>query len=327
MRKLSYAQAINEALDQLLCEDERVFLMGQGIDSPWSFGTSTIGLVAKYGDRRCFDPPTSENGTTGVCIGAAIAGMRPIMMHPRMDFMYLAMDQIFNHAAPWRYMFGGKVSVPIVIRGCINRGNEQAAQHSQSPYSMYAHVPGLRIVMPTSPSDAKGLLIAAVKDPNPVIYIDDRWLYNEVDHVEETPFEVPIGKGRILVQGEDVTVVALGYLVPKAVIATEKLRTKGISVEVLDPRSIKPLDIDLILESVTKTGRLVVADPAWPTAGVASEIVFHVASKAFSALKSPPARVTQPDVPIPASASLEGAFYRSETHIVEAVSKMMKSAL
>jgi pyruvate/2-oxoglutarate/acetoin dehydrogenase E1 component len=323
VRKLTYAQAIHEALDQLLAADERVFLMGQGIDSPWSFGTSTLGLMGKYGPERCFDPPTSENGTTGICIGAAMSGMRPIIMHPRMDFMYLAMDQIFNHAAPWRYMFGGKVEVPIVIRGCINRGNEQAAQHSQSPYAMYTHVPGLSVVMPASASDAKGLLVAAVRDPNPVIYVDDRWLYNEEGFVEESLYETPIGKGAVLVEGDDITVVPLGYLAPQAVKAAETLALEGISVELIDPRSIKPLDSELISKSVCKTGRLVVADPAWPTAGVASEICFQVVSQVFGALKAPPVRVTQPDIPIPASTSLETAFYRSEEHIVQAVEMLM----
>ncbi len=263
----SYAKAINEAHEQLLREDKRVFVIGQGVESPWCVGTTTLGLVDKFGTERVIDTPISEAGVTGAAIGAAMAGMRPIVFHPRMDFMYLAMDQIINHCAHWYYMFGGQVNVPVTIRGIINRGNEQATQHSQSPFAMYAHVPGIKVVCPSSPYDAKGLLVAAVRDDNPVLYCDDRWLYMLEEEVPDGVFEVPLGKGRLCCKGDDVTVVAISYLVREAEKAAEELKRSGISVEVIDPRTLKPLDIDIILKSVYKTGRLVVADPDWPCCG------------------------------------------------------------
>jgi len=324
MRRLTYQQAIKEALTQLMQEDERVVLLGQGLDSPWSFGDTTLGLIHRFGKKRVFDIPISENGMTGVAIGAAMTGLRPILMHPRVDFMYLTMDQIVNHAANWRAMFGGRVNVPVVIRGVVNRGNEQAAQHSQSPHAMFAHVPGLKVVMPASPADAKGLLVSAVRDPDPVIYIDDRWLYSLEGEVPESMEPTPIGLGRRVRQGKDLTVVAISYTVPRAERAAERLESEGISVDLLDPRTIKPLDIDLIVDSVKTTGRLLVIDSGWTSFGVSGEVIAAVVERAFDRLKAPPHRLASPDTPVPASCTLERAFYLDEERIVEAMRKALE---
>ncbi|OPY63594.1 MAG: Acetoin:2,6-dichlorophenolindophenol oxidoreductase subunit beta [Pelotomaculum sp. PtaU1.Bin065] len=317
----SYAQAINEAHEQLLSSDQNVFVIGQGVESPWCVGTTTLGLVDKFGPGRVIDTPVSEAAVTGAAIGAAMAGMRPIVFHPRMDFMYLAMDQIINHCAHWFYMFGGKVNVPVTIRGIINRGNEQAAQHSQSPFAMYLHVPGLKVVCPATPYDAKGLLVAAVRDDNPVLYIDDRWLYNLAEEVPDQLYQVAIGKGSVLREGSAVTVVAVSYLAGEALKAAALLEYEGIDVEVIDPRTMKPLDSNLILNSVRKTGRLVVAVPEWPVCGFAEHVVAVVTAERFGRLKGPVQLVTLPDTPAPASTPLERAYFPGCREIVRAVKK------
>lgn len=317
----SYAKAINEAHDQLLASDDRVFVIGQGVESPWCVGTTTLGLIAKFGSERVIDTPISEAAVTGAAIGAAMADMRPIVFHPRMDFMYLALDQIINHCAHWYYMFGGKVNVPVTIRGIVNRGNEQAAQHSQSPFAMYVHVPGLKVVCPASPYDAKGLLVAAVRDDNPVLYIDDRWLYTLEEEVPDEIYDVPLGKGRVCKEGSDVTIVAVSYLVREALEAADLLIKEGISVEVIDPRTLKPLDIELIVNSVKKTGRLVVADPDWPCCSFSEHVASVVSTKAFNILKCPVQCVTLPDTPVPASTPLERAYFPSHVDIVNAVKR------
>ncbi len=319
----SYAQAINEAHQQLLASDERVFVIGQGVESPWCVGTTTLGLVQKFGSERVIDTPISEAGVTGAAIGAAMAGMRPIVFHPRMDFMFLALDQIINHCAHWYYMFGGAVNVPVTIRGIVNRGNEQAAQHSQSPFAIYAHIPGLKVVCPASPYDAKGLLIASVRDDNPVLYFDDRWLYSLEEEVPDDLYEVPLGKGRVCVPGSDITIVAVSYLVKEALRAAEILGKEGISVEVIDPRTIKPLDVELILDSVKRTRRLVVADPDWPHCSFSEHVSSIVYKEMFNKLKAPIEFVTLPDAPAPASTPLEKAYFPDHSDIIQAVKQMI----
>ncbi len=327
MRKISYVQAINETLHQMIEKDERVFLIGQGVTSPWYVGTSTIGLLDRFGPERIVDTPVSENGITGVAVGAALRGMRPILMHPRMEFIYYAMDQIANHAASWHYMFGGQLSVPLTIWGIINRGGEQAAQHSQALQAIFTHIPGLKVVMPSTPYDAKGLLIASIEDNNPIIYIDDRWLYNHIGEVPEELYSVPIGKGILRREGKDVTVVATSYLVSQAIRAAESLEKEGIDVEVLDLRSLKPLDEELLFESVEKTGRLVIADGGWKTCGVGAEISASVVEKAFKWLKAPIIRVSLPDTPAPASSALEKVYYHKVEDIALAVRKVLERSL
>jgi len=323
-RKLQYSLAINEAIHQMMALDESVFLIGQGVKSPWYVGNTTTGLLEKFGPERVIDTPVSENAVTGAAIGAAIAGMRPIVVHPRMDFMLYAMDPIINQAANWHYMFGGNSSVPVVIWGIINRGGEQAAQHSQALHALFAHIPGLKVVMPSTPYDAKGLMISAIKDENPVVYIDERWLYTMEGDVPEEIYSVPIGKGVIRKKGKDITLVALSYMLYESIKASNHLEKEGIDVEVIDLRSIKPLDKNLLLESVKKTGRLVIADGGWKTCGFAAEISALVCENIFDYLKVPIIRVTLPDTPAPASSALERYYYPNSKDIVRAIKEMVK---
>ena len=320
MRQISYVDAINETLHQMIEKDERVFLIGQGVTSPWYVGNTTVGLIDRF-PERVIDTPVSENGITGAAVGAALAGMRPILAHPRMDFMYYAMDQIANHAANWYYMFGGQVSVPITIWGIINRGGEQAAQHSQALQAMFIHIPGLKVVMPSTPYDAKGLLVASIEDDNPVVYIDERWLYDFEGEVPEEIYSVPIGKAIVRREGEDVTIVATSYMVHETMKAAESLEKEGVDAEVIDLRSLKPLDENLLFESVKKTGRLVIADGGWKTCGVAAEISALVSENIFEYLKAPVMRVSLPDTPAPASLILEEAYYPKAKNIIYAVKK------
>ncbi len=324
MRRISYVQAINETLHQAIESDRRVFLIGQGVTSPWYVGKTTVGLIDRFGPKRIIDTPVSENGITGVAIGAALAGMHPILMHPRMDFMYYAMDQIANQAANWYYMFGGQTSVPLTIWAIINRGGEQAAQHSQALQAVFTHIPGLKVVMPSTPYEAKGLLVASIEDDNPVIFIDDRWLYDEVGEVPEEVYSIPLGKGIIRRIGKDITLVATSYMVTEATKAAASLEKDGIDVEIIDPRSLKPLDENLLLESVKKTGRLVIADAGWKTGGVGAELAALITEKAFRHLRAPIVRVSLPDAPAPASSALEKVYYPNADKIVSVVKKSLQ---
>lgn len=323
MRRISYAQAINETLHQTIASDKRVFLIGQGVTSPWYVGSTTAGLIDRFGPKRIIDTPVSENGVTGAATGAALAGMRPILVHPRMDFMYYALDQIANQAANWHYMFGGQTSVPLTIWVIINRGGEQAAQHSQSLQAIFTHIPGLKVVMPSTPYDVKGLLVASTADDNPVIFIDDRWLYNETGEVPEELYSVPIGQGAVRREGKDATLVATSYLATEANKAALSLAKGGLDIEVIDLRSLKPLDEDLLLASVKKTGRLVIADAAWKTGGIGAELAALVAERAFGYLKAPIRRVSLPDAPAPASSVLEKVYYPNAQDIVSAVKQLL----
>jgi pyruvate/2-oxoglutarate/acetoin dehydrogenase E1 component len=325
MRKITYARAINETLHQLIEKDDRVFLIGQGVTSPWYVGTTTEGLIQRFGPERIIDTPVSENGITGAAIGAAIAGMHPILVHPRMDFMYYAMDQIANHAAIWYYTFGCQLSVPITIWGIINRGGGQAAQHSQALQAIFTHIPGLKVVMPSTPYDAKGLLAASIRDEDPVIYVDDRWLYKIEGEVPEELYTIPFGKGIIRREGRDVTIVATSYMVHEAMKAAEHLGREGVDVEILDLRSLKPLDEKLLFNSVKKTGRLIILDGGWKTCGIGAEISAKVAENSvFRQLEAPIIRVALPDTPAPASPALEKFYYRNVKDIILAVRKVIK---
>jgi pyruvate/2-oxoglutarate/acetoin dehydrogenase E1 component len=324
-RKITYAEAINEALHQIIANNPRAFLIGQGVTSPWYVGTTTAGLINRFGPQKIVDTPTSENAMTGVALGAALAGMHPIICFPRMDFMHYAMDQIANHIANWHYMFGGQLSAPMTIWGIINRGGEQAAQHSQATQAIFTHIPGLKVVMPSTPYDAKGLLAASVEDDNPVVFIDDRWLYQHVGEVPEELYSVPIGKGVVKREGKDVTVVATSYMVYEALKASENLDRESVGVEIVDLRSLKPLDEGLLFGSVKKTGRLVVVDGGWKTCGVAAEISAKIAESAvFGSLKAPIMRVALPDAPAPASSSLEKIYYPNAEKVASAVRKILE---
>ena len=325
MRKIKYSEAINETLHQLLKSNKKVFLIGQGVTSPWYVGTTTVGLIDRFGSNRVFDTPVSENAVTGLGVGAALTGMHPIVVHPRMDFMYYAMDQIANQAANWYYMFGSQMSVPITIWGIINRGGEQGAQHSQALQAIFAHIPGLKVVMPSTPYDVKGLLVASVEDENPVIFIDDRWLYNYEGDVPKELYSIEIGKAIVRRKGNDVTIVATSYMVYKAIEAAKILEKEGIDAEIIDLRTVKPMDKQLLYDSVKKTKRLVIADAGWKTCGIGAEISATIAeSNILTTLKAPIARVTLPDTPAPASSVLEQAYYPESKDIVLAVKDLLK---
>ena len=320
-RKLKFSLAINEAITQKMATDDSVILIGQGVKSPWYVGNTCTGLIEKFGESRVIDTPVSENAITGAAVGAAIAGMKAIVVHPRVDFALYAFDPIINQAANWHYMNGGKSSAPVVFWLIVNRGGEQGAQHSQALHSLFAHIPGLKVVTPSTAYDAKGLMIAAINDPNPVVFIDDRWLYRFDEIVPEEIYEVPIGKGIIRKEGTDVTLVSFSYMAQESIIAANELEKEGISVELVDPRSIKPLDSEIIINSVKKTGRIVVAEGAWKFGSVSAEIIAQV-SENFAALKAPAKRVCLPDAPAPASGTLEKEYYPTSKNIVAEIKKM-----
>lgn len=322
-RELKFFQAINEAIDLCMAKDPSVYIMGLGVPDPKGIFGSTLGLQQKYGNTRVMDMPASENGMTGVAIGSALVGMRPIMTHQRVDFALLAAEQIVNQAANWHYMFGGQMSVPLVIRIIIGRGWGQGPQHSQSLQAWFAHVPGLKVVMPATPYDAKGLLISSIEDNNPVIFIEHRWLYNIAGHVPEEVYRVPLGQAKVAREGNDMTIAATSYMTLEALRAAEMLAEDGIKAEVIDIRTLRPLDKALILKSVRKTGRLLVADTGWRTGGFSAEIVAQVSEEAYSDLKSPPRRVALPDCPTPTSPALAKHYYPRAVHIAAIARKML----
>lgn len=321
-REITYAAAIREAFDIALNKDPKVFLIGEGIPDPkGAFGTTT-GLQEKYGRNRVMDMPVSENGITGVVIGAALGGMRPVLTHMRIDFSLLSMDQIANTAAKWFFMFGGKKSVPLVIRMIIGRGWGQGPQHSQSLQALFAHIPGLKVVMPATPYDAKGLLLRAIFDNNPVIYIEHRWLHTISGHVPKGYYEVPIGKNEVIQKGKDVTIVATSYMVIEAAKAAQILKRAGVSAEIINLRSLKPFDSKTVLTSVKKTGRILVADTGVKSFGTAAEVIATVSESGIKC-KAPPQRVTLPDCSTPTSWKLAENYYPTFKHILTSSMALM----
>jgi pyruvate dehydrogenase E1 component beta subunit len=322
-RELKFFQAIHEAIDLCMAKDCSVYVMGLGVPDPKGIFGTTLGLQQKYGRQRVLDMPTAENGMTGVAIGSALVGMRPILAHQRIDFALLAIEQMVNQAAKWHYMFGGQMRSPLVIRMIVGRGWGQGPQHSQSLQAWFAHVPGLKVVMPTTPYDAKGLLVASIEDNNPVVFIEHRWLYSITGHVPEGVYRVPLGSARVIREGDDLTIAATSYMTLEALRAAEILAEDGIRAEVVDIRTLKPLDAGTILESVRKTGHLIVADTGWKSVGFAAEIVALVAEEAFHMLKTPPRRVALPDCPTPTTPALANQYYPRSAHIVETARRMM----
>ncbi|OGR69982.1 MAG: acetoin dehydrogenase [Elusimicrobia bacterium GWD2_63_28] len=322
LRNISYRAALLEAQRQLLRSRPEVYLIGEGIDDAGGVFGSTAGLAAEFGPSRVMDTPIAENGLTGIAAGSAMCGLRPIFIHMRMDFLPMCLDQIANHAAKWRYMTGGAVTCPLVIRSIIGRGWGSAAQHSQALHGLFTHFAGLKVAVPATPYDAKGLLAAAVNDGNPVMFCEHRWLYDFKGYVPEEAYEVPFGKAVVRKEGSDVTIVAVSLMVYEAVKAARELEAEGISVEVIDPRTIKPLDLAAILASVKKTGRLVVADAGNLMTGISAEIAAQVAEKGFEYLKAPVLRVGLPDTPTPASPALEADFYPGVEDIKRAARRL-----
>ncbi|MBF0153773.1 MAG: alpha-ketoacid dehydrogenase subunit beta [Magnetococcales bacterium] len=321
---INYGEAILAGFEYLLTRYPKVFTMGQGLWSPWYVGNSMTNLDKKFGQERVIDTPISELSTTGMAIGASLLGYRPIIVYPRMDFMILAMDQIVNQAAKWRHMLGGQSHAPVTFRSIINRGGEQGAQHSQALHAWFAHVPGLRVVMPYSVRDARDLLIAAVLCDDPVMYIDDRWLYSNTDTLP------PVTEQRLVDQrpevrhpGQHITLVAAGYSVHLALEAAKALEEEKISCEVVDLRVINPLDIAPVVASVARTGRLCVIDGGWRTCGLAGEVIAAVVEKLpVATLKASPRRLTLPDAPAPSSKPLEDLYYTTVKQIMQTVREM-----
>ncbi len=319
MRQITQAEAIREALEQAMSEDDRVILIGEGVPDPKGIFGTTSGLQEHFGKARVFDMPLAENGMTGICIGAAISGLRPVMVHQRIDFALLCMDQLVNNAAKWRYMFAGQVNVPLVVRVIVGRGWGQGPQHAQSLQAMFAHVPGLKVVMPSSGYDAKGMLLSAIRDNNPVIFIEHRWLHGIVDDVPSAPYTVPLDKAAIRRAGKDATVVAFSFMVVEALLAANALADLGIDLEVLDARSVRPLDMATIVESVMHTGTLIVADTSWKTGGIAGEVMAGVTESAFDFLRRPPLRIALPDLPAPTSHYLSRDYYPDALYLARAI--------
>ena len=320
MRVLSYGDAIHAALVQAMEQDPSVFVMGIGVDDHKAVFGSTRELAQQFGRQRVFDTPIAEAGMTGVAIGAALGGMKPVHIHVRCDFLYLAMDQLLNVAAKWRSMFGGCLSVPLVVRAVIGRSWGQGPQYSQSLQSFMMHVPGIKVVMPTTPNDAQGVLLAAVADPNPVVILEHRLLYDTKGEVPDVCEPLPFGRVVTRRAGKDLTIVANSYMAVEALRAAEVLAGYGIEAEVLDPISLVPLGEETILTSLAKTGRLLVVDTSWMTCGVSAEIAAIAAEKGFEYLKQPVRRLGMQRAVCPVSKPLEQAFYpHAGTIVAEAL--------
>ena len=326
MRELTYAQAINEALRQCMKEDERVILLGEDIGVYGGIFQVTAGLLDEFGPERVIDTPIAEAGFTGAAVGAALTGMRPVVEIMFIDFTTVCMDMIINQMAKMHYMFGGRGKVPMVLRINIGAGRGAAAQHSQSFHALFMHIPGLYVAVPSTPYDAKGLMIEAIRNDNPVVFVEHKKLYVEKGDVPEEGYTIPFGQAEIKREGSDLTIVATHALVTRSLNAAEEVAKEGIDVEIVDPRTLVPLDRTAILESVKKTGRLLVADEGHKTCGVAAEVSAMVAEEAIYYLKAPVARVCSPDTPVPFSPPLEQAYIPDVKDLVPAIKRLMEYA-
>ena len=323
MTVMTFAKAINEALWIALETDPKVICYGLGVDDPKGVFMTTLGLQEKFGPERVFDMPPSENAMTGIGIGAALYGLRPVMTHQRLDFALLSMDQVVNNAAKWHFMFGGKRSVPLTIRMIMGRGWGQGPTHSQNLQAWFGHIPGLKVVMPATVRDAKGLLLSAIFDPNPVIFLEHRWLHNIKGEVPDGDFRSPIGKAQTLRSGDDITVVAMSYMSVEALHAAAHLAERGVHCDLIDLRTIRPLDMAAIVASVERTGRLLVLDTGVAVGSVSGEIIAGVTERCWDALKAPPQRLAMPDSPEPTSHALTRDFYVRAEHVAAKIGAML----
>jgi len=322
-RQISYAQAISEALVQGMEADPNVFLFGLGVDDCKGIFGTTIEATKRFGASRVFDVPASEGALTGIAIGAALNGKHPILVHARHDFMFLALDQMINNAAKWKYTYAGKSNVGLTIRAIIGKGWGQGPTHSQNLQAILAHFPGLIVAVPSNAFDIKGTTLQALDQKNPVVIIEHRSLYDLKMPVPQEPYRLAFGKARISRPGRDVTVVATSVMVPEALRAAYILSEFGIQLEVIDPVTLQPLDELTILNSVKKTGRLICADGDWLNCSFASEVAARVADKAFHDLKAPIKRIGWAECPAPVSKTLEDAFYPTHKHIINAVLEIL----
>ena len=320
-RSVSYTDALREALSLALELDPKVFALGQGINDPGGMFGVTKDLYKQFGEQRVFDTPLSEEGLTGICVGASMTGMRPVYMHNRPDFLLLAFNQIVNHAAKTHYTDNGQSSAPLVIWAAIGRGWGGGAQHSQAIQGLLMNVPGLKIIMPSTPYDAKGLMLSAIADNNPVLIFEHRWLMKQKGDVPEGIYHVPIGKGVFRRRGDDLTIVGSSQILDLAINAVDAL-DDGTTVDVIDLRTLKPIDEEIIFESLAKTGKILILDTGWTTGGVCAEIGCLVAEKGFELLKAPIRRIALPDLPHPAGYALEQYFYPDEKSITTAIKEM-----
>jgi pyruvate dehydrogenase E1 component beta subunit len=333
MPRKSYRKAINEAIASEMRRDPTVVLIGEDvagghggsgeIDAYGGVLGVTKGLIGEFGEDRVIDTPITESGFIGMAAGAACTGLRPVVDLMFVDFVGVCFDQIFNQAAKFRYMFGGKARTPLVVRAMVGGGLRAAAQHSQTLHSIFTHIPGLKVVMPSSPYDAKGLLIHAIRDDDPVIFLEHKTLYNMEEDVPDDAYSIPFGEANFTREGDDVTIVALSAMVARANEVADKLAGQGISVEVLDPRTTSPFDGDALQESLSRTGRLVVVDEDSPRCSMACDIAAFAAENSFSALRAPILRVTPPHTPVPFSPPLEDAYVPSVARIEQAVRQVM----
>ncbi len=323
MAIMTFANAINEALTEAMTLDPDVICYGLGVPDPKGVFGTTMGLQEKFGDDRVFDMPTSENAMTGIGIGASLYGLRPVITHQRLDFALLSMDQLVNNAAKWRFMFGGQRGVPLTVRMILGRGWGQGPTHSQNLQAWFAHVPGLKVVMPATAEDAKGLLLSSIFDPDPVIFLEHRWLHNLRGEVPEGDCRIPLGKAELLRKGEDITVVAMSYMTIEALHAVDHLTEKGINCDLIDLRCVRPLDWEAIETSVNRTGRLIVLDTGNLTGSISGEIVARITTNCWEKLKCAPQRLAMPDYPEATSPALTEGYHVRAEHIAEKIGKML----
>ena len=324
MPVVSFREALNQAMDEEMARDEHVFLMGEEVAQYNGAYKVSQGLLAKYGPKRIIDTPIAEAGFAGIGIGSAMVGLRPIVEFMSWNFSLVAIDQIINHAAKMLSMSGGNFNVPIVFRGPGGAAHNLAATHSQALESLYAHIPGLKVVMPSTPRDAKGLLKTAIRDNNPVIFIESEVMYGEKGEIPEGEYTIPFGMGEIVREGKDVTIVSWSKILQHiSMKAVTRLAEENISVELIDPRTIRPMDWELIFNSVKKTNRLVIVEEGWPFAGVGAQISHEVCNQCFDFLDAPVERVTQEDVPLPYAHNLEVASLPNIQKVIRAVRKVM----
>jgi len=323
MRKISFVKAINEAMFLAMRDSEEVITYGLGVPDPKGIFSTTLGLQEEFGEQRVFDTPTSENAMTGIGIGASLNGLRPVMVHQRVDFFLLALDQLINNAAKWNFMFGGDNKVPITIRLIVGHGWGQGPTHSQNLQSLFSQIPGLKVVMPTTAYDAKGLLLESIFSDDPVIFLEHRWLHGLESDVPEGFYTIPIGKSKLMSEGSDITLVSLSYMTIEALHAVDELKKIGITCDLIDLRSTSPLDSDEVIKSVSKTGRLLAIDSASQSFSVASEIITRVSMASYDKLKSPPNRIGLADAPSPTSFGLTDKYYIGAEDIALRVLKIL----
>lgn len=324
-RVISYTQALKEALSIMLETDPNVFVLGQGADDPGGMFGVSKGLKEIFGANRVFDTPVAEESMMGVCTGAAMTGMRPVFMHNRPDFILLAFNQLITHASKMHYMDNGKNCVPMVVWSAIGRGWGSGPQHTQAIHGLLIGIPGLKILMPSTPYDAKGLMISAIEDNNPVLIFEHRWQMKVQGEVPEGYYKVPIGKGIYRRRGKDLTIVGVSHTLDLAIKAIDELSKEGITADVIDLRSVKPLDEEIIFESLQKTGKILIVDTAWTTGGLCAEIGCLVAEKALQFLKAPVKRLGWPPTPSPAGFTLEQYFYPNVQKVIAAIRSTIQS--